>query len=224
LRPVDPSLAYHLNELEVARDADSPSHILPEYQADEKAILDIGCGIGQTLSVSGLGADALLVGLDVDLASLAYGQKQFDLIKFVNGRSERLPFADASFDLVIARVALPYTHIPASIHEINRVLKPGGRLWLTLHPFKKIWRQLLQDSKGLNLRGMVFRMYVLLNGVWYHLTGRMFAFPFSGKIESFQTCRRISRNLAKAGFTLLRVKQDPHFLIEARKTGDKNRV
>lgn len=43
--------------------------------------------------------------------------------------SERLPFADASFDLVFARAVLHHTSdLPGACREFFRVLKPGGRL------------------------------------------------------------------------------------------------
>lgn len=43
--------------------------------------------------------------------------------------SERLPFADASFDLVFARAVLHHTSdLPEACREFFRVLKPGGQL------------------------------------------------------------------------------------------------
>lgn len=43
--------------------------------------------------------------------------------------SERLPFADASFDLVFARAVLHHTSdLPGACREFFRVLKPGGHL------------------------------------------------------------------------------------------------
>jgi SAM-dependent methyltransferase len=43
--------------------------------------------------------------------------------------SERLPFGDASFDLVFARAVLHHsTDLPSACREFFRVLKPGGRL------------------------------------------------------------------------------------------------
>lgn len=43
--------------------------------------------------------------------------------------SERLPFADASFDLVFVRAVLHHTSdLPLACREFFRVLKPGGRL------------------------------------------------------------------------------------------------
>ena len=44
------------------------------------------------------------------------------------GAAEALPFADASFDLVVTRYsAHHWTDMAAGVKEIRRVLKPGGR-------------------------------------------------------------------------------------------------
>ncbi len=50
-------------------------------------------------------------------------------IAVVQEFSERLPFADASFDLVFARAVLHHTHdLAAACREFARVLRPGGRM------------------------------------------------------------------------------------------------
>ena len=136
------NVEYHLQELEIANDNTSANHIMPEFSENEAAILDIGCGIGQTLSASGLVTNHLLVGLDVDHTSLAFKQRRFDIINFVNGCSEHLPFKRNTFDFVLSRVTLSYINIPVYIIEIKRVLKSNGRLWITLHPLSKILHQL----------------------------------------------------------------------------------
>lgn len=70
--------------------------------------------------------------------------------------SERLPFADAQFDIVFARAVLHHTSdLAAACREFFRVLKPGGRLlavrehvisraedlpaFLDLHPLHKLY-------------------------------------------------------------------------------------
>lgn len=70
--------------------------------------------------------------------------------------SERLPFADASFDVVFARAVLHHTSdLDAACREFHRVLKPGGRLiavrehvisrmedlqaFLDIHPLHKLY-------------------------------------------------------------------------------------
>jgi ubiquinone/menaquinone biosynthesis C-methylase UbiE/catechol 2,3-dioxygenase-like lactoylglutathione lyase family enzyme len=48
---------------------------------------------------------------------------------FVIADAERLPFLDASFDLVTVRIAPHhYASLPTAVREMARVLKPGGRL------------------------------------------------------------------------------------------------
>jgi ubiquinone/menaquinone biosynthesis C-methylase UbiE len=50
-------------------------------------------------------------------------------VTFVEGEAERLPFADASFDVVISNGVIDL--IPdkdAAFSELHRVLVPGGRL------------------------------------------------------------------------------------------------
>lgn len=44
---------------------------------------------------------------------------------------------------MISRVALPYMHIPMALAEIARVVKSGGHVWLTLHPFAMTREQIL---------------------------------------------------------------------------------
>jgi SAM-dependent methyltransferase len=46
---------------------------------------------------------------------------------------ESLPFADASFDLVISQYGLEYTHLDASIDELLRVMKPAAQVALVTH-------------------------------------------------------------------------------------------
>lgn len=51
--------------------------------------------------------------------------------RFIEGRIERLPFPDASFDLVAAVTVLCFVaNGAAAVREMARVLRPGGRLVL----------------------------------------------------------------------------------------------
>ena len=50
----------------------------------------------------------------------------------VVGRAERLPFRDGTFDAVISTQLLGLVTDPAAMgREIGRVLRPGGRAWIT---------------------------------------------------------------------------------------------
>ena len=97
-------------------------------------VLDVGCGDGVPIcAVASRGAVA--TGVDPDPAMLAAARARAgkDGIKatFLDGRVERLPFPDASFDIVAAITVLCFVSDAAgALREMARVLRPGGRLVL----------------------------------------------------------------------------------------------
>lgn len=213
-----PKIAYHLAELDIARTPDAPEHILPIVLAKDKTILDVGCGIGQSLIALDLDGSHTLVGIDIDLEALSYGAEHFPQIHYSHSNAETLPFSSAYFNLILSRVALPYTEIPVALQEMHRVLKPNGRIWITLHPAAMTWRQWLHSVKSLNVKDVIFRSYVLMNGYRFHLVGKLFRFPLKQRqCESFQTPRAMRMALREAGFTDILIQRDRHFLLTAVK-------
>ena len=97
-------------------------------------ILDAGCGDGALVcAAAARGADA--TGLDPDPAMLAAARMRAGgahvQAEFVEGRIEQIPFADASFDVVVAVTVLCFlTDASQAVCEMARVLRPGGRLVL----------------------------------------------------------------------------------------------
>jgi len=200
------SIAYHEGELRVALDRANPLRLVPEPE-DARAILDIGCGAGQTIVA--LGAAARSVGVDVDVDALQFAAKRpGDALRVAAAKGEYLPFGDASFDYVYSRVAIPYMNIPAALSEMHRVLRPGGRLWLALH---SIEIPAAQFRRG-NLKGRLYAAYTILNGAWFHLTGRTFRLT-RGICESIQTERGMRRALGRAGFSRVEFRRTRHHFI-----------
>jgi len=198
---------YHLGELKVAQDPSHPAHILPPAMPITSRILDVGCGAGQSLLAAY--PQQLTFGIDIDLAALRLGRTLTQRVAFACAQAEALPFRAGAFDLVLARVTLPYTEIGPSLREMRRVLKPGGGLWLTLHPFAVAWEQ----AKASGWKGKPFFAYVLLNSALFHLVQRQFA--YFGKCESFQTEDGIRRALQRAGFCDIVIERNRHFLVTA---------
>lgn len=62
---------YHRGELKVALDPSHPAHILPPGLPRSHAVLDIGCGAGQTLIAAY--PDRISYGVDVDVEALKLG-------------------------------------------------------------------------------------------------------------------------------------------------------
>jgi ubiquinone/menaquinone biosynthesis C-methylase UbiE len=218
LRISDDSRRYHATELMIARTRDHPNRIMPEAGPADRRILDLGCGAGQTLIALELHPSVFAVGVDRDLASLELGREWAPGVLFVGADGEALPFSSQSFDLVISRVALPYMNIPVALAEIFRVLTPGGRVWLTLHPARLILGMLGRSLTSMNYRASIFFTYALLNGLLFHVTGRLARWPFARRrYESVQTRRSIMRALRNAGFQALTIDVARHFVATAQR-------
>jgi SAM-dependent methyltransferase len=209
---------YHLDELAIARNPNDPRRIIPAIPRGSHRILDIGCGAGATLSVCKVDGEALFCGVDVDHVSLQLGRELFAVAHFIQAKGESLPFRSGQFDFVIARVSLPYMNIPRALSEIARVLRPGGSVWTVLHPFLLVRQELLGSIRRLDLKDSCFRVYVIVNGLWMHLVGKMFSCPLRcGRYESFQTSRSITAALLGAGLTDVKISREPFFVVTARK-------
>ena len=209
--------AYHVLELQIASDPADTRRVMPAIGAHHRRILDVGCGAGQTLIASRLGRDVTAIGIDRDETALALGRRIDPRVRLVRASGESLPLPTGFFDLAISRVALPYMRNREALAEMARVLRPGGELWLALHPFSLAWGEFRACVAQRQWRAALLRLYGLANGAFSHLTGREFAAPFSGRCHSFQTRARIVRTLESLGFEDIRVDQRSFFVVSATK-------
>ena len=102
-------------------------------------ILDLGCGTGANLSV--LSHYGLAIGADFHHTALEFCQKRA-LPRLLQGDGQRMPIASGSLDLVTSMDSLE--HIPddnATLAECYRMLKPGGRLLVTVPAFGFLWSE-----------------------------------------------------------------------------------
>ena len=210
-------IAYHLGELAIARDVGDPRRSVPTLPDRFHSILDLGCGIGQTLMCVPLPPGAIACGVDTDAASLQFGSRlSSQPVHFICARGEQLPFADRAFDVVIARVSLPYMDIPRVLWEIARIVKPGGHVWFALHPFHLVRDALRRAVREKDPRGVLFQTYTLLNGLALHVAGRLVRFPLGRRrCESFQTVGGMTRAMRRAGFESVHAHSDRLFVVTA---------
>jgi ubiquinone/menaquinone biosynthesis C-methylase UbiE len=101
-------------------------------------VLDIGTGMA-VVPVTLLGNSrwqGQVVGLDITPEMLCGAGKALQdeglqtRVRLVCGSGMVLPFQDGAFDAVTCALATHHMHVPSLLHEVHRVLRPGGRLLL----------------------------------------------------------------------------------------------
>jgi ubiquinone/menaquinone biosynthesis C-methylase UbiE len=147
-----------------------PSHrlLLECLTADDRRILDVGCGTGQFAAcVLGRWPRAQVWGLDLSASMLrrAAGRAAAaGRLHLVRGDSGRLPFADGSFDAVTCSHSFHHYPDPERVAaERHRVLRPGGRLFIIDGDRDPLWGRLVFDV-----------LVTLWEGPVRHLSGRAF--------------------------------------------------
>ncbi len=102
------------------------------------SVLDVGCGFGGTVAhINEHFTNMGLVGLNLDERQLVRAREMVlpmaeNFIQFQQGDASSLPFADQSYDVVLAVECI--FHFPDRerfFQEAHRVLKPGGYLALS---------------------------------------------------------------------------------------------
>lgn len=108
------------------------------------AVLDVGTGSGSNLRLLGEMGFADFAGLDHHDAAIYWCERK-NLGHVHKGDITGIPFADGSFDLVLATDVIEHVDDDmAALREIRRILKPGGRALITVPAFPALWG--LQDD------------------------------------------------------------------------------
>jgi SAM-dependent methyltransferase len=108
-------------------------------------VLDVGCGAGRhSIEAARRGATAVAVDLAADELSavlrgsdaaveMLEGPLAGGVPRLAEADLTRLPFADATFDVVIASEVLEHVaNDAAAVAELARVVRPGGRVGVTV--------------------------------------------------------------------------------------------
>jgi SAM-dependent methyltransferase len=145
-------------------------------------VLDAGCGEGRHC-FGMLSRGARVVGFDLDFDSMRDASKRLrkeaaaadSLGEMSQGNIYHLPFPDATFDRVICSEVMEHVHdYEAAAAELARVVKPGGRLAITIPT---------QTSEM----------------IYLHLGDEYFESP-GGHIRIFRP-RELAKGLARVGLT-----------------------
>jgi len=144
-------------------------------------ILDAGCGVGGTsLYLAKKYPNIRFTGItitpgEVELAKKFAKERNIDNVKFMLGSYANIEFPDNYFDGVFALESISYTQNKKDIlHEMCRVLKPGGRLVVVdgfctdvslnflIQKIYDSWRKVRGNLYPINLN--LFRSYLEIVG------------------------------------------------------------
>lgn len=111
---------------------------------DSDSILDCGCGDGLYLKIIKDLSGAAVSGFDLNGESLrlAQGYTKGMGVSLVQGRIRDLPYKDNSFGKIFSTEVLEHVEDDlGALKEILRILKPGGRLIITVpnHNYPFLW-------------------------------------------------------------------------------------
>jgi|ETNmetMinimDraft_26_1059896.scaffolds.fasta_scaffold95746_1 SAM-dependent methyltransferase len=145
-------------------------------------VLDIGClgGYGLYDLYSRLAREGCetpsMVGVDIDENSISMAIAMLThwgdpaSVEFRVMDAGNLEFDTASFNLVVARLLMPYVPIRKVLAEISRVMAPGAIAIMQLHGFR-YYVDGCKRSLG-RPRQLFYYMRPILSGIVYRLSGR----------------------------------------------------
>jgi demethylmenaquinone methyltransferase/2-methoxy-6-polyprenyl-1,4-benzoquinol methylase len=180
--------------------------------ASPPRILDVGCGTADlSLAFAKLGP---VVGCDFCHPMLCVGAQKVlrsrvpQLVSLLGADALMLPFADASFDVVVSAFVLRnLSDIDLGLREMRRVLRPGGVMGL-----------LEFGMPGIPLLAMLYRWYFLkilprlgrlisgVDGPYGYLPASVQAFPAVEELKKKAECagfRNVEYRLLTAGIAIL---------------------
>lgn len=117
---------------------------VPHLHRKSVHLLDIGCGTGANLPMlaEAVGEGGEVLGLDFSPLALEFARNHLHLSNVVlsQGDALRLPVQDASCDIVTMLDVLEHLSDDArALSEVNRVLRPGGALVLSVPAYQHLW-------------------------------------------------------------------------------------
>ena len=120
-------------------------------QSPPGCILDVGCGTGRLLRAASVHwPEAQLFGVDPAPHMIAEASRLNPTATFKVAQGEAIPFPDQSIDVVMSSLSFHHwVDHQKAVHEIARVLRPGGVFCLADHIFllSKLWGEKVKSRQ-----------------------------------------------------------------------------
>lgn len=140
-----------------------------------KSILEVGCGVGSFCCLLKNKTNQIY-GVDFSPKMVSAAKKNCPSVCFSQASADKLPFADKSFDTVVAIMLFHHLQsqglLKQSLREIKRVLKPGGEIYILDHSGS------LLSSLTLSIFNFAKKIFVILKGN-FTSSGSNLEIPFS---------------------------------------------
>ncbi len=154
-----------------------------------QSILDLGCGEGRHTISAGLYDGINIYYLDINIKDLKEAKNKISNFfevpissLAIEGSGLSLPFSDESFDHIICSEVLEHIHgLEQIVKEINRVLKPGGSLaisvprfwpekicWLLSHAYHEVKGGHIRIFKESKIKQLFVDNFDLRHKHWAH--------------------------------------------------------
>ena len=134
----------------------------------DATVLEVGSGNGQWLLAYAKDAREV-IGVEPSRNIREYSVKKIseypqrkNKIKVLDGSAENLPLADASVDIVFCSGVFMFTHQEQALQEIARVIKPGGKICLTVNGLGYFVMYILNGLRYKSVEKMAYG----LTGFW----------------------------------------------------------
>ncbi len=166
-----------------------------------KRILDLGCGAGESSVYFALkGAECVAADLSSGMVRIALRLAERYGVK-VHGHvmnAMNIDFPDCSFDIVYAANLLHHVSPVATLREMLRVLKPGGKacFWdpLKHNPIINVYRRIAKDVRSEDERPLDYNIIKVARNLFSHVEYDTFWFCTLWIFVQFYFIERIDPN------------------------------
>jgi len=182
--------AHYINEL----DGKPLDKLLLRYFAEENknkgAMLDIGCGPGQTTKFLTYSGCQDITGTDISPAMIENAKSINPALNFEVADVLNLPYADNTFGAAVAFYAIvnfDYPAIKKALSEINRVLKSGGQFLFSFHTGNQMVHldELLEEQVNIDFYFLdTERVVDLLKETGFNVIDTLIRFPYKQEFQS----------------------------------------
>ncbi len=109
-------------------------------------VLDVGCGSGR-IAMELAGRNAIVFGTDISERMIRYAKRTADTsaspVRYTRGSATSLPYRNSTFDVVVSASVVEWIdQDQQAILEMARVLKPGGKILISVPNRKSFFRLL----------------------------------------------------------------------------------